>query len=125
MKLNIYQQVNFVILTQIMIDYQLYFVKRKICNYLGKGLILIFFNLMELSYQIEISRTETKDFWKEYDNFWIMFAYDECYSPFEYARVFLDCYINKNISSYNKIILLRLSKNNLMKSYNGIDGVYY
>ena len=84
-----------------------------------------FCDLMELSIQIEISRSEKNDFWKEYDQFWVMFGYDELFSPWEYARAFADVYIRKRIDSRNQIMLLRLSRTDLLGSYDGVDGVYY
>jgi len=82
-------------------------------------------DLMDLSYQIDISRSEAYDYWNYYNNFWVVFGYDELFSPMEYARAFEDVYFRNKLDFKNQIILLRLSRNDLLGSYDGIDGVYY
>jgi len=84
-----------------------------------------FFNLMELSEQIRKSRRPGNRFWEEYDYFFAQFECHETFSPWEYARAFMEVYMNDYVNSRNQISLLRLSRTDLLKSYDGIEGVYY
>jgi len=84
-----------------------------------------YFNLMELVNQIEQSRLKSANFWKEYNEFWFKFAYDEVFSPYEYARALGEVYKHHYVNRRNKIVLLRLSKTDLLESYDGIEGVYF
>lgn len=84
-----------------------------------------FSNLMELSVQIKESRWHGNRFWEEYDYLWAKFECHETFSPWEYARAFMEIYLDDVDNSRNKISLLRLSRTDLLKSYDGIEGVYY
>ena len=84
-----------------------------------------YYDLMRLSDQIEKSRLESISFWEEYNEFWGKFAYDEVFSPFEYARALGEVYKHHYVNRRNKIVLLRLSRTDLLGSYDGIEGVYY
>ena len=94
-------------------------------NLIKQMKVFNYFNLMELVNQIEQSRLQSANFWKEYNEFWAKFAYDEVFSPYEYARALGEVYKHHYVNRRNKIVLLRLSKTDLLESHDGIEGVYY
>jgi len=101
------------------------FRKKTHTNLIKQMKVFNYFNFLELINQIEQSRLESATFWKEYNEFWEKFAYDEVFSPCEYARAMGEVYKYHYVNRRNKIVLLRLSKTDLLESYDGIEGVYY
>ena len=94
-------------------------------NLIKQMKVFNYFNLLELLDQIEQSRLESPNFWKEYNEFWGKFAYDEVFSPYEYSKALGEVYEHHYANRRNKIVLLRLSKTDILGTYDGVEGIYY
>jgi len=92
-----------------------------------------FDNLIQLCSEIELSMNDKRgpeqEFWSEYEMFWEEFGYDEIFTPWEYAKAFVEnmirIFYDEEAKIYNTLMLLRLRKSQMFGKFGDIDGMYY
>jgi len=91
-------------------------------------------NLIQLSGEVDYSMNyerwpKHKKFWSEYELFWEEFGYDEIFTPWEYAKAFVENMISyfkdEEVKIHNTLILLRLTKSQLFGKFGETEGMYY